>query len=140
MKLNRTIYLALSVCLVSGVLGSCDADNTGPADGGDEPHTGQQIVVGIEYVPIDNASLSNALAQHFVETSVQAVKPLPGNFDWGKMVSAPGAEPNTSQLDAFVKEWQNQTFRILRGIKLLGVYLKLNLRRYLLLLTLGKCN
>lgn len=142
MKFNRSIILLLCGAIYASVgcgrsgkireaLPTDEADTTFDGDsswttdsaenldgGADDGGETKRITIGIEYVPIDNERFHVAIAEQLKETGVTAVKPLPASFEWGKMVSGPGEEPDTSSLDSFVREWQARGFsHIILGLR-----------------------
>lgn len=90
------------------------------ADADAEDVSGRPIIVGVEYITIENAVRHAAVADHMRPTGLTAAKPLPANFDWGTMAPTPDAAPDTARLDAFVRVWQARGYE----------HLELGLRSY----------
>jgi len=76
-----------------------------------DPQSRSPILIGTEYILIDNASRIATLAELLAPIGLQMAKPLPENFAWGNMQTAPDAPIDFGRLDVFVKEFQDAGFR-----------------------------
>lgn len=73
--------------------------------------TAAPIILGTEYVTIENENRVSTLAQVLAPIGLTAAKPLPENFSWGEMQRSPEAPLDFRRLDRFVREFQEAGFR-----------------------------
>jgi hypothetical protein len=64
------------------------------------------ILIGSEYIVIQNPRRVEALADALAPIGLAAAKPLPDNFNWGNMQPSPDAPIEFGLLDNFVREFQ----------------------------------
>ena len=74
------------------------------------PRSVPPILIGTEYILLDNPSRIGALAELLAPVGLQMAKPLPEPFAWGKMQTSPDAPIDFDRLDVFVKEFQEAGF------------------------------
>ena len=72
--------------------------------------TSTPIIIGVEYVLLDNPRMIERQAEALREVGFQAAKPIAEAFDWGTMQSGPGDPIDFSKLDNYVKEFQAAGF------------------------------
>ncbi len=68
------------------------------------------IMIGTEYIVIENAARVAALADMLATLALPAAKPLPENFSWGEMQPSPEAPLDFRRLDDFVAKFQAAGF------------------------------
>lgn len=64
------------------------------------------ILIGTEYVIIEQENRVATLAETLAPIGLTAAKPLPENFSWGEMQPSPTAAIDFRRLDGFVREFQ----------------------------------
>ncbi len=64
------------------------------------------ILVGTEYIIIDNPRRVQLLVNMLAPIGLTAAKPLPENFDWQQMQPSPDAQIDFTRLDEFVADFQ----------------------------------
>jgi hypothetical protein len=76
------------------------------------PATGsrENIIIGVEYVLIDNQPQVAAQAELLSAAGFRAAKPIAEAHSWGAMQSGPSAAINFSKLDTYVREFQDAGF------------------------------
>lgn len=72
--------------------------------------TPPSLLIGTEYVAIENQGRVSTLAEMLAPIGLQAAKPLPENFNWGNMQPSPEAALDFQRLDNFVREFQAAGF------------------------------
>lgn len=75
-----------------------------PADPGDPATT--NIIIGVEYVLLDNPNMISRQAALFGEAGFHGAKPIAEAHDWGTMQSGPEAEIDFRKLDNYVRDFQ----------------------------------
>lgn len=65
-----------------------------------------QIIIGVEYVLLDNQNMIARQAALFGEAGFHAAKPIAEAHDWGTMQRGPDAEIDFSELDNYVRDFQ----------------------------------
>ncbi len=73
--------------------------------------TRSPILIGTEYILIENTGRISTLAEMLAPIGLQMAKPLPETIAWGKMQKSPDATIDFSRLDVFIKEFQEAGFR-----------------------------
>ena len=68
------------------------------------------ILVGTEYVLIDNRARAAALAETLAPIGLTVAKPLPEHIEWGNMQPSPEAPIDFAALDSFVHAFQAAGF------------------------------
>ncbi|MBI4673136.1 MAG: hypothetical protein HY741_15895 [Chloroflexi bacterium] len=69
-----------------------------------------EIIVGTEYILIENPARVKRLAAMLAPIRLSAAKPYAEHIEWGEMQKTPGAPIDFSRLDSFVREFQNAGF------------------------------
>ncbi|TAK14138.1 MAG: hypothetical protein EPO32_03040, partial [Anaerolineae bacterium] len=75
-----------------------------PAQG--PPSASTRILIGTEYILIENPGRVRTLAGMLAPIGLTLAKPLPENFHWGNMQPSPDAAIDFNRLDTFVREFQ----------------------------------
>jgi len=68
------------------------------------------IIIGTEYIVIENAARVATLADMLAPLALPSAKPLPENFSWGEMQPSRDAAIDFRRLDRFVAEFQAAGF------------------------------
>lgn len=109
------VYLAAALFAISLACGSSPAPATPTASPtAQSPQPGLApplpILIGTEYIVIENAARVRKLAGMLAPIGLAAAKPLPENFQWNNMQPNAGAPLDFSRLDSFVREFQAAGF------------------------------
>ncbi len=71
-----------------------------------EPAEQSSIIIGVEYVLLDNPFIISRQAELFGAAGFHGAKPIAEAHDWGTMQSGPDSEIDFSKLDNYVREFQ----------------------------------
>lgn len=72
--------------------------------------SGTPILIGTEYILIENPARTKALAELLAPIGLSVAKPLPEHIEWGKMQPTPDAPIDFDRLDNFVRQFQAAGF------------------------------
>ncbi len=114
-RLKQILLVLLAAALAcgqgapaAGATPTFDASTSGSSPNVTVPSGNAQapILVGTEYVLIENPRRVQPLATMLAPIGLAAAKPLPENFSWQQMQPTPDSKLNFTRLDEFVTQFQ----------------------------------